>query len=70
VRDAAFAIDGVAAERVTARLMEGHRIFTVARIIKGEDGQAIDAVRVTPHLYTTTLELDLLVDAIRRMASA
>jgi selenocysteine lyase/cysteine desulfurase len=42
----------------------------VVRVIDGEDGEPIEAVRVTPHLYTTTLELDLLVDAIRQMAPA
>jgi selenocysteine lyase/cysteine desulfurase len=67
---AAFAIDGVEAARVTERLMARHRIYTVVRIIEDEDGEAIEAVRVTPHLYTTTTQLDLLVDAIRQMASA
>jgi selenocysteine lyase/cysteine desulfurase len=67
---AAFAIDGVDAAQVSERLMARHRIYTVVRVIEGEDGEPIEAVRVTPHLYTTTLELDLLVDAIRQMAPA
>jgi selenocysteine lyase/cysteine desulfurase len=67
---AAFAIDGIEAAQVTERLMARHRIFTVARVIEGEGGETIEGVRVTPHLYTTVADLDLLVEAIRQMASA
>jgi selenocysteine lyase/cysteine desulfurase len=62
---AAFAIDGIAAAQVVERLMARHRIFTVVRVIEGGE-----CVRVTPHLYTTTAQLDLLVAAIREMACA
>ena len=62
---AAFAIDGIRAGQVAERLMARHRIFTVVRGTEGTEG-----VRVTPHLYTSTSDLDLLVDAIRQMASA
>ena len=65
---AAFAIDGIRAEQVAERLMARHRIFTVVRATEGTEG--IKGVRVTPHLYTGTFDLDLLVDAIRQMASA
>ncbi len=45
-------------------LLTAHRIFTVAI-----DTPAVKGVRVTPHLYTTTAELDALVAALRAMAA-
>lgn len=60
---AAFGIDGMAAADVSERLMREHRLFTVVRAI-GDDA----CVRVTPHLYTTTADLDVLVGAIRALA--
>ncbi|WP_426172717.1 aminotransferase class V-fold PLP-dependent enzyme [Massilia sp. TWR1-2-2] len=62
---AAFNIEGMAAASVVERLLAQHRIFTVARTIGDEQ-----AVRVTPHLYTTTAQLDLLVGAVRALAGA
>lgn len=64
----AFAIDGMPAEAVAQRLMARHRIFTVVRKLS-ESAGASDCVRVTPHLYTTTAELDALVAAIRELAA-
>lgn len=61
---AAFAIDGIPAAEVVRRLMDDHGIFTVVRQIDGGEG-----VRVTPHLYTSVKELDLLVAAITSMAN-
>ncbi|MDI1269403.1 MAG: aminotransferase class V-fold PLP-dependent enzyme [Polaromonas sp.] len=61
---AAFSIMGIAAQQVAERLMTEHHIFTVVRDIAGRKG-----VRVTPHLFTTTAQLDLLVSAIRYMAA-
>jgi selenocysteine lyase/cysteine desulfurase len=60
---AAFGIAGMAAADVSERLMREHRLFTVVRSI-GDDA----CVRVTPHLYTTTADLDVLVGAIRMLA--
>lgn len=60
---AAFAIDGVNAPQVVERLMARHRIFTVVRVVQGAE-----CVRVTPHLYTTLAQLDLLVAAIRTLS--
>jgi selenocysteine lyase/cysteine desulfurase len=60
---AAFGIDGIPAAQVAKRLMSEHRIFTVARAI-GD----LDAVRVTPHLFTATADLDKLVAAIGELA--
>lgn len=59
---AAFNMLGVPAQQVVDRLMTEHRIFTVTREIEGRA-----AVRVTPHLFTSVAELDLLVSAIRAM---
>ncbi|WLI90831.1 aminotransferase class V-fold PLP-dependent enzyme [Massilia sp. R2A-15] len=63
---AAFAIDGIPAAQVVAHLMARHRIFTVVRDI-ADSGQA---VRVTPHLYIGTGELDALVAAIAELAAS
>ena len=46
-------------------LLEKYRIFTVAI-----DTAPVKGVRVTPHLYTTTAELDALVKAIGELARA
>lgn len=60
------AIDGVAPAQFAKRLMDEHRIFTVA-IDRREAG--IAGVRITPHLFTTTAELDALVAGIKRIAA-
>lgn len=59
---AAFRIAGIPAKQVVERLMSEHRLFTVVREIEGSEG-----VRVTPHLFTSTHELDVLVSAIRQI---
>lgn len=59
------AIEGVTPADLAKRLMEEHRIFTVA-INRREAG--IAGVRVTPHLFTSTAELDALVSALRDVA--
>ncbi|WP_317202653.1 aminotransferase class V-fold PLP-dependent enzyme [Janthinobacterium sp.] len=61
---AAFNIRGVPARDVVERLMAEHKIFTVARDIEGRAG-----VRVTPHLFSSLAELDLLVAAIAAIAA-
>jgi selenocysteine lyase/cysteine desulfurase len=69
----AFNIDGMPAQEVAAQLMARHRIFTVVRKVSEGGGVGVgagDCVRVTPHLYTTTAELDALVAAIRQMVAA
>ena len=50
---------------LAAALFDRHRIYTVAIDYAGVHG-----VRVTPHLYTTTAELDALVQALRTLAAA
>jgi selenocysteine lyase/cysteine desulfurase len=45
-------------------LFDKYRIFTVAI-----DGAGVHGVRVTPHLFTTTTELDALVRALTQIAA-
>ncbi|MBK7906425.1 MAG: aminotransferase class V-fold PLP-dependent enzyme [Gemmatimonadetes bacterium] len=60
------AITGMPPGVFAKRLMDEHRIFTVA-IDRPEAG--IAGVRITPHLFTSTSELDALVAAIRALAA-
>jgi selenocysteine lyase/cysteine desulfurase len=60
-----FAIDGMEPERVANRLMGEFQIHTVA--IKWEN---ISGVRVTPHVYTTTKDLDRFVEAVLKIAAS
>lgn len=46
-------------------LLEKYRIWTVAI-----DREGVKGVRITPHLYTSPTELDVLVRALREIASA
>lgn len=64
---ATFGIDGMAPKDVAEQLLARHRISTIA-IDRPE--AAVRGVRVTPHVYTTTDELDALVAAIRALAGA
>lgn len=60
-----FSIDGMDSETVAARLMNEYQIHTVA--IKWEN---INGVRVTPHVYTSTADLDRFVDAVLKLAAS
>tara|TARA_R110002096_G_scaffold141737_1_gene296690 strand:+ start:1499 stop:2764 length:1266 start_codon:yes stop_codon:yes gene_type:complete len=53
-------IEGLRPHELAKKLLDEHRIFTVAINAAGVHG-----VRVTPHLYTTTEELDAFVQALR-----
>jgi len=46
-------------------LLETYKIWTVAI-----DGANVHGVRVTPHLFTSTAELDSFVHAIKTLAAA
>jgi selenocysteine lyase/cysteine desulfurase len=46
-------------------LFDRYRIFTVAI-----DSEGVRGVRITPHVYTTTAELDALVKALKELAAA
>lgn len=60
-----FSIDGIPPETVANRLMGEFQIHTSA--IKWEN---ISGVRVTPHIYTTTKDLDRFVEAVLKIASS
>jgi selenocysteine lyase/cysteine desulfurase len=57
-------ITGMTPKALADALFDKHRIYTVAI-----DAKSVKGVRVTPHLYTTTGELDALVGAIREIAA-
>lgn len=57
-------IQGMAPADLAKTLFQKYRIFTVAIA-----GAGVMGVRVTPHVYTTTAELDQFVAALRVLAS-
>ena len=62
---AALSIAGIDAQNVVDQLMQEYRIFTVTRELNGQM-----VVRITPHLYTTTQDLDHLVAALQHIAAS
>jgi selenocysteine lyase/cysteine desulfurase len=60
-----FSIDGLDVGDISSKLMADHQIHTVS--IKWEN---VNAVRVTPHIYTTTKDLDRFVDAVAKIAAS
>ncbi|MBX7187470.1 MAG: aminotransferase class V-fold PLP-dependent enzyme [Vicinamibacteria bacterium] len=58
-------VEGVAPKELSKRLLEKYRIWTVAI-----DTANVHGARITPHLYTTTGELDAFVRALREIAAA
>jgi selenocysteine lyase/cysteine desulfurase len=60
-----FSIDGIEPDVVSAKLMQEHQIHAVA--IKWEN---ISGVRVTPHVYTSTRDLDRFVEAVLKIAAS
>ncbi|MBI1769155.1 MAG: aminotransferase class V-fold PLP-dependent enzyme [Bacteroidetes bacterium] len=59
-----FSIDGIDVSDVATKLMGEYQIHTVS--IKWEN---VNAVRVTPHVYTTTKDLDRFIDAVMKIAA-
>ncbi len=59
-----FSIDGMEPGEVGSKLFNEHQIHTTS--IKWEN---ISAVRVTPHVYTTTKDLDRFVEAVLKIAN-
>ncbi len=57
-------IDGIEPEAVSSKLLNEHLIHAVA--IKWEN---ISGLRVTPHVYTSTQDLDRFVEAMLKIAS-
>ena len=60
-----FSIEGMEPLEVANKLFGDHQIHTVS--IKWEN---ISGVRVTPHVYTTTKDLDRFVDAVLKIAAS
>jgi selenocysteine lyase/cysteine desulfurase len=60
-----FSIEGMEPNEVSLALMNNHQIHTVA--IKWEN---ISGVRITPHVYTLTRDLDRFVDAVLKIATS
>jgi selenocysteine lyase/cysteine desulfurase len=60
-----FSIDGIDVGDISTRLFSEYQIHTVS--IKWEN---VNAVRVTPHVYTTTKDLDRFVDAVLKIAAS
>jgi selenocysteine lyase/cysteine desulfurase len=60
-----FSIDGIDPTDVSSKLMNDHQIHTVG--IKWEN---ISGVRVTPHVYTTTKDLDRFIEAVLKIANS
>lgn len=60
-----FSIDGMDVVDIAGQLMRDYQIHTVG--IKWEN---INAVRVTPHVYTTTKDLDRFIDAVLKIANS
>lgn len=60
-----FSIDGMDVSDVANKLMGEHQIHTVP--IKWEN---VNAVRVTPHVYTTTKDLDRFIEAVTKIATS
>ena len=58
------AVAGFEPAALARALLEQHRIWTVAI-----DSAGVRGVRVTPHLFTSTTELDALVRALRTLAA-
>ena len=57
-------IKGIPPRDLAKRLMDEYRIFTV-----GIDGANVFGCRITPNIYTTTAELDVLIGALKKMSA-
>ncbi len=60
-----FRIEGMKSAELEAKLLDQYRIHTTS--ISWEN---IDGIRITPHVYTSTADLDLLVKAITELAAS
>jgi selenocysteine lyase/cysteine desulfurase len=58
-------IEGIKPGDLAKRLLEEHKIFTVAI-----DGANVFGCRITPNIYTTTEELDHFVAALKKLAAS
>jgi len=60
-----FSIEGMDVGDIASKLFSVYGIHTVS--IKWEN---VNAVRVTPHVYTTTKDLDRFIDAVEKIAAS
>ncbi len=60
------AVQGMTPGDLARTLFDKYRVFTVA-INRPEAG--VQGIRVTPHLFTTTSDLDVLVKALGELAT-
>lgn len=60
-----FSIEGIEPSDIVGKLMSNFQIHTTGIVWEN-----ISVVRVTPHVYTTTKDLDRLVDAVLTIADA
>ncbi len=61
---ATIGIEGIDAEIIEQQLLEKYKIHCT--IVKHEQ---VNGIRITPHVYTSLSELDILVNAIKEMAT-
>lgn len=57
-------IEGIQPKDLAKRLMDEYKIFTV-----GIDSANVYGCRITPNVYTTTAELDVLINALKKMST-
>jgi selenocysteine lyase/cysteine desulfurase len=60
-----FSVEGIEPEIVSSKLMSEYQIHTTS--VKWEN---ITGVRITPHVYTTTKDLDRFVEAVLSLAKS
>lgn len=60
-----FSIDGLTPGEIVSTLMEKYQIHTTGIVWEN-----VSAVRVTPHVYTTTRDLDRLIEAVGKIATS
>jgi selenocysteine lyase/cysteine desulfurase len=58
-------IKNIPPDQLAKTLFEKYKIFTVAI-----NSANVFGVRVTPHLYTTTNELDIFIKALKELAKS
>jgi selenocysteine lyase/cysteine desulfurase len=61
------AVEGMTPGELATALFDRYRVWTVAI---NRPAAGVQGVRVTPHLYTTTEDLDVLVRALRALAAS
>jgi selenocysteine lyase/cysteine desulfurase len=60
-----FSIDGMTPGDIVSKLFADYQIHTTGIVWEN-----VSAVRVTPHVYTTTKDLDRLIDAVAKIAAS